>query len=313
MKIMYIEVPKPTSYGFIYKLWQATRGLVLLPFYLMAAFISKAPGVYLHVKCAILSIRLFVLGRLSFRTCYLLICFPMDSTRYFEHHEVLTALANISFTRLLDVSSPRILPLMLLMRNKSSIAVMINPDINDLENTKQMADALKLSSRCTFDNSTIEMMEYAEGTFDIITCISVLEHIPDDKEALGKMWSLLRSGGRLMLTVPCMQHPIEQYISHNEYGILSSETNGYTFWQRYYDEERLTRSIYCITGSPIRKVIYGERSPGYFFRNATMKRLMSFQYPFWKESYMMAKEYRYYNAISELPGEGVIMLEFIKP
>jgi 2-polyprenyl-3-methyl-5-hydroxy-6-metoxy-1,4-benzoquinol methylase len=38
--------------------------------------------------------------------------------------------------------------------------------------------------------------------FDLITCISVLEHIPDHKGAIRGMFGLLRSGGHLTLTFP---------------------------------------------------------------------------------------------------------------
>jgi hypothetical protein len=44
-----------------------------------------------------------------------------------------------------------------------------------------------------------------------------------------------------------------------------------------------------------------------------MKRLLKYFYPIWRESYMMADEYKMFSSIEELPGEGVIMLEFIKP
>lgn len=41
-----------------------------------------------------------------------------------------------------------------------------------------------------------------KGTFDAITCISVLEHIYDHDTAISTMLSLLNPGGRLVLTFP---------------------------------------------------------------------------------------------------------------
>jgi SAM-dependent methyltransferase len=237
----------------------------------------------------------------------------MDSTRYFEFHEVLNSLEQVPFNKYLDVSSPRLLPLMLLMRNRTAAATILNPDNADLQKTVRLAAAIGLTNRCTFENSTIETGKSAAETFDLITCISVLEHIPSDKEAIEKMWSLLRPGGRLVLTLPCMAQPLEQYISNNDYGVLSPESDGYTFWQRYYDKERLYTAIFSVTGPPAKTVVYGEKSYGLFYRNASMKRLLGQLYPFWRESYMMATEYRYFKTIDELPGEGVVMLEFVKP
>lgn len=308
----YIEVPLPMESSAVQKLWRGLLGILLLPGYVIAAKILRGPGISIHVQCVFLALRLFFLRRISFRTFYLLICFPMDSTRYFEFHEVLNRFKKISFSSCLDVSSPRLIPLMLLMQNKAAIVNIINPDRTDIQETRQLADALKLTSRCVYKNSTIEMAKYSPETFDLITCISVLEHIPADREAVEVMWLLLRPGGRLILTLPCMAQPLEQYISRNDYNILSPGSDGYTFWQRYYNEERLHESIFNIAGEPTNMVIYGERINGLFYRNASMKRLLGSLYPFWRESYMMAKEYRYFDTIAELPGEGVVMLEFVK-
>ena len=110
-----------------------------------------------------------------------------------------------------------------------------------------------------------------------------------------------------------MTQPLEQYINHNQYGVLNPGDDGYTFWQRYYDPERMESSIYSITGMPTRIAVYGEKTYGFFFRNASMKRLLGSLYPFWREPYMMATEYQSFSSADELPGEGVAMLEFNKP
>jgi predicted SAM-dependent methyltransferase len=313
MRKQYIEVPLPIKCSKVRRLWRVLAGFFMLPFYMMAAWILKAPGIAVHVKISWLAVQMFLQQRISFQIFYSLMCFPMDSTRYFEFHEVLTSLAHVPFNRYLDVSSPRLLPLMLLLQNKAAIADMINPDSQDIQETERLANAFRLTSRCSFTNSTIEIAKHTPETFDLITCISVLEHIPSDREAVDMMWSLLRPSGRLILTLPCMAQQLEQYISSNDYGVLSPGADGYTFWQRYYNEERLHDVIISITGSPVRMAVYGERSYGLFYRNANMKRLLGPLYPFWRESYMMATEYRYFKTIDELPGEGVVMLEFIKP
>jgi SAM-dependent methyltransferase len=308
----YIEVPLPIECGMVHKLWRGLLGILLLPGYVVAAKILRTPGISIHIQCVFLAVRLFILRRISFRTFYMFVCFPMDSTRYFEFHEVLNRFKYISFSSCLDVSSPRLIPLMLLLKNRAAIVNIINPDRTDIMETEQLADALKLTNRCIFKNSTIEMAKYSPETFDLITCISVLEHIPADREAVEAMWLLLRPGGRLILTLPCMAQPLEQYISRNDYNVLSPGSDGYTFWQRYYDKERLQESIFNIVGIPIKMVVYGERRQGLFYRNANMKRMLGSLYPFWRESYMMAKEYRYFDTVAELPGEGVVMLEFVK-
>lgn len=309
----YIEVPWPMSCSLLYKLWMRLKGILVSPIYLVMAGIAGGPGIGIHLRCAAIGARLLLTGHMSLSRCYNYLFFPMDSTRYFEFPEVLNGLAHVPFNNYLDVSSPRLVLLMLLMRNKAAAATILNPDNADLQKTVRLAASLGLTNRCRFVDKTIEKTEFAPGTFDLITCISVLEHIPSDKEAVERMWSLLRPGGRLVLTLPCMAQPLEQYISNNDYGVLSPESDGYTFWQRYYDEKRLKEIIFNITGPPAKTVVYGERSPGLFYRNASMKRLLGPLYPFWREPYMMATEYRYFKTIDELPGDGVVMLEFVKP
>lgn len=153
----YIEVPLRMKCGILCRFWHALVCIFLLPCYLITAWFMRAPGITLHFKFIFLAARLFVLQRISLRTCYSLICSLMDSTRYFEFYEVLKSIANIPFSRYLDVSSPRLAPLMLLMQNKAAFADVINPDSKDIQETERLAEALRLTDLCRFMISTIEM------------------------------------------------------------------------------------------------------------------------------------------------------------
>jgi SAM-dependent methyltransferase len=312
MRKQYIEVPLSMSCGFFYKLWMGLKGILLSPLYLIMASIAGAPGIGFHLRCVATGAYLMLTGCAKLKMCYHYLFSPMDSTRYFEFHEVWKSVKGLAFTRYLDVSSPRLMPLFLLKATPGATAELINPDSIDLRETEKLANALGLKAHCKFFNCTIEDARLTPASFDLITCISVLEHIPRDKPVIETMWSLLRPGGKLILTLPCMAQPLEQYISHNPYGVLNPGDDGYTFWQRYYDCERLESSIYSVTGMPARIAVYGEKKRGFFFRNATMKRLLGSLYPFWREPYMMATEYQAFSSTDELPGEGVVMLEFIK-
>jgi hypothetical protein len=156
MKKQYIELPLCMDCSGIRKQWQKLVSFLLTPCYMIAALILRTPGIKIRIKCAFLAIRLFLLRRIPGHTAYALIYMPMDSTRYFEFHEVLKSLSHVPFYRYLDVSSPRIAPLMLLMKNKDAVANMINPDNRDLQRTAHLAAALKLTKRCTFANSTYD-------------------------------------------------------------------------------------------------------------------------------------------------------------
>jgi SAM-dependent methyltransferase len=45
---------------------------------------------------------------------------------------------------------------------------------------------------------------FLEGSFDIVTALDVLEHIPDDRKAVAEMIRVLKPGGLLVLTVPAL-------------------------------------------------------------------------------------------------------------
>jgi hypothetical protein len=142
--------------------------------------------------------------------------------------------------------------------------------------------------------------------------VSVLEHIPDDGGALRAMLKMLKRGGTLALTLPCMARSAEQYIDHDEYGLLKPGDDGFVFWQRYYDARALRDRVFSVTGEPSHCEVYGEVRRGEFQRNADLKRKLGSGYPHWREPYWMAREFRRFKNIDELPGEGVVGLTFVR-
>jgi len=51
----------------------------------------------------------------------------------------------------------------------------------------------------------LEQLPWADGTFDLITCLDVIEHVPDDVSALVELLRVSRPGGWLLVTVPAYQ------------------------------------------------------------------------------------------------------------
>jgi SAM-dependent methyltransferase len=200
---------------------------------------------------------------------------------------------------------------MLTLHRCEILAELLNPDREDLTFTADWVAALHLESRCNLHNCLLDQASLDHDSFEVVTSISVVEHIPEEAEVIREMWNLLRPGGRLVLTLPCAAHPSEQYIDRDEYGLLKSNASGYFFFQRLYDQRLLESRIFSIVGEPRRSVVYGEKSPGTLQRNLYLKRADP-QYPFWQEPYVMGKEFRYYRNLRDLPGEGVVGLEFQK-
>ena len=50
--------------------------------------------------------------------------------------------------------------------------------------------------------AAIERLPFAEASFDLITCLDVLEHLPDDVRALRELRRVARPGAALVVTVP---------------------------------------------------------------------------------------------------------------
>jgi SAM-dependent methyltransferase len=51
----------------------------------------------------------------------------------------------------------------------------------------------------------LEELPWSEATFDLITCLDVIEHVPDDVVALQELRRVCRPGGWLLVTVPAHQ------------------------------------------------------------------------------------------------------------
>jgi SAM-dependent methyltransferase len=157
----------------------------------------------------------------------------------------------------------------------------------------------------------VEDVPFADGSFDLITSISVIEHIPDEQSAIATMWRLLRPGGRLIVTMPCAREAEEEYTNLDEYALFPSDRQGFVYWQRYYDRAALEDRIFTVTGKPVRMEIYGEKTRGSYDANVLQKRTNP-SYPYWWEPAMMGRDYKFYDSIDDLPGMGVVALEFRK-
>src|SRR5437763_8026809 len=48
----------------------------------------------------------------------------------------------------------------------------------------------------------LEELPWEDGRFDLITCLDVIEHTPDDRATLHELRRVTRSGGWLLVTVP---------------------------------------------------------------------------------------------------------------
>jgi SAM-dependent methyltransferase len=284
-------------------------GLVLFPFYWLAGALLGVPGMRFRCACFAAGVRLLFAGHAA--DAYHCIVSPLDSVRHFEMDFFWKRIRALRPTRVLDVSSPRLLTLVALRADARARADLVNPDDKDLARTRTMARGLGVDDRCRFFDVLIDALPADARDYPLVTCMSVLEHIVDDLGAVRTMWDRVAPGGRLLLSVPCAAEAMEEFTNVDEYGLLDPDAAGFVFWQRYYDERRL-QALFAITGAPVSRALYAERVAGAYDADVLAKRTDPF-YPRWREPLATARAYARRDNLATLSGMGVIALEFSKP
>lgn len=313
VKKTYTRVPPIQVADRLDRLAHAVVGSTLFPLYWLGARRYELPGLRFAVDSFRLGLR-SLLGKnrdVSYGEIYRMLFAPVESTRYFEFGLAWDFLSDITISRYLDVSSPRLFPLALMTQRREATAELINPNREDLKATAGLVRTCGLADRCTLRGCLIEEAALRPSTFDLITSLSVIEHIPEDKNALQQMWGLLRPGGKLVLSVPCAAAAEQQYIDVDQFGLQRPDEEGFFFLQYVYDDALLQERVYSVAGLPTRHGIYGEREPG-TLRRGLIKKWSGGKYPKWREPYTMAQDFQRYERLADLPGEGVIVMEFEK-
>lgn len=190
---------------------------------------------------------------------------PVSSTRYFEFAFAEEAMP-ADLHNCLDVSSPALFSLFMASRCPSMSVAMINPDPRDTSRTADIIKKLNIPNLDTSVKAIHELQPPDEG-YDCIWSISVLEHISgayDDSESMRMLYSALKNGGRLIITVPVDRRFWIEYRDQDYYSTQPKENDGY-FFQRFYDLdaiwERLLVPIHC---QPLRLRWFGETDEGRF-------------------------------------------------
>ena len=75
----------------------------------------------------------------------------------------------------------------------------------------------------------LQNIQFDPASFDTIICHNVLEHVPDDRQALREMRRVLRPGGRVLLSVPM----IHAWATTYENELLTSESDRDLHFNQY--------------------------------------------------------------------------------
>lgn len=294
--------------------WYQLKQLTLPLLYWGAAHCLGTPGLAFQRLVMQRALKLRLAGAHRCAGYHEMVTLPLDSVRYFEFDFMWRSVGTLAAPgSYLDISSPRMFPLLLLQNNPRLRGDLVNPDLRDLEVTRALFDNCGLSGRCGFRGALAGELDLAPESYDIVTSISVLEHIPGrgDRAAVEVMWRLLKPGGRLLLSVPCAARAFEEHIDYDEYRLQAAGGKAFVFGQRFYHDALLQERIFTVTGPPARMGVYGEKRPGFSIENRNAKNSDP-NYPCWREPYLMGKEFAHFAAIDQLPGWGVVAMEFRK-
>ena len=74
--------------------------------------------------------------------------------------------------------------------------------VSGIELSEQAAEVARARGLGDVRVGRLEQLPWPDASFDLITCLDVIEHTPDDRATLAELGRVCRPGGRLLVTVP---------------------------------------------------------------------------------------------------------------
>ncbi len=160
---------------------------------------------------------------------------PLDPSRYLELPWAQRALDARRGERVLDLASPKLLAVALARAGVEVVSVDALP--SEIELWRRLAPEAR------FDVADGRALPFEQGQFDRAYSISVLEHIggDGDERGLAELARVVKTGGRIVVTVPYAETYFEDWRNRPVYG-ADTEAEHY-FFERWYDGPRLDRLV----------------------------------------------------------------------
>jgi hypothetical protein len=197
----------------------------------------------------------------------------------------------------LDVSSPWLFPLAVLSRYRAASATLLSGDAVCLQNLLVAANVKVTGKiRCDASDQTLE-----DASYDTVTSLWASADSPFKAGSIEELWRVLRPGGSLLLSVPCIGSCAEGNAEQCNQSILAVGPRG-------YDLKMLERRLFAVMGLPRRYAIYGAEC-------ATLQESSNTEQSREHRDDLIAigRHWRCYANLQELPGKGVIVMKFVRP
>jgi SAM-dependent methyltransferase len=78
-------------------------------------------------------------------------------------------------------------------------------EVSGIELNAEAAELARSRGHGEVQIGRLEDLPWPDASFDLITCLDVVEHVPDDAAALAELLRVCRPGGWLLVTVPAYQ------------------------------------------------------------------------------------------------------------
>jgi len=149
--------------------------------------------------------------------------------------------------RVLDVGSPKCFGLYLAYTLPISIEMTDISALN-VDEYRTMWKAIEAGAKgtATFALRDARSLEYPANSFDVVYCMSVVEHIegPDaDSEGIRELLRVVRPGGLVVLSVPFGDHYVEQQRVGFARSVEKTRDEEAYFFQRIYNKNKLTDRV----------------------------------------------------------------------
>ena len=277
---------------------------------LLLGRLARIPGLEFDSFGRRFGLRLISRGQVELGASYFLN--PVSIVRYFEFPFVARSIpANARICA--DVSSPRLFSLFWAARHPDVTIQMLNPDRRDLADTRRMAASAGI--RLTLLDSDARILKDRPETYDSIWSISVLEHVHgdyDDRDAIAWLYSALRPGGVLVVTVTTDRVFWDEYRESDPYGLDRTDA-GRVFFQRWYDLTSIReRLLDPLPGAAALLSYFGETRPGAYkaYEAEWLRRGLRRSVD---DPHEIAMNFREYPDWEAMPGAGVCGIRIVKP